>query len=221
MHSCLYEFFRDQGSLIGGVLALIAGAALYVIGRRQVKTTMEAADKEIAATKEATAAAQEQTKVAQEQIAVTLRVERRRVAQETYAFLATLDAAMETILYDIEAARQIFGDQSGGRYSPLAYTARQRIKKTAFKDLRSSCLRLGSQLTAPFLHLDNEIDVFASKWYSRPSTSGGEIKEGDNIGLLSELDAMKEQAVLLRDEAADDINRCPAVLAEIQSSDLS
>jgi hypothetical protein len=29
----------------------------------------------------------------------------------------------------------------------MAYTARQRIKKTAFEELRSACLRLGSQLT--------------------------------------------------------------------------
>lgn len=33
-HTALYEFFRDQGSMIGGVLALIAGVVAYV-GARQ------------------------------------------------------------------------------------------------------------------------------------------------------------------------------------------
>jgi hypothetical protein len=107
-----YKLLTDWGSLIGGVFALLAGAALYIGGRQQVGATMEAADKEIAATKEAIVAAQEQTKVAQEQIGVTLRLERRRIAQETYAFLATLEAAMGTVLEDIEAAREIFGDEA-------------------------------------------------------------------------------------------------------------
>jgi hypothetical protein len=31
MNCALYEFFRDQGSIIAGLLALCAGAALYVI----------------------------------------------------------------------------------------------------------------------------------------------------------------------------------------------
>jgi hypothetical protein len=147
-----------------------------------------------------------------------LRLEHRRIAQETYAFLAALAAAMGTVLDDIEAARAIFGNQSGGRYSPMAYSARQRIKKTAFEDLRSACLRLGGQLTAPFLHLDNEIDVFASKWYNRPGTAGGQIRDGENTGLLSELDEIKEQAFSLRDEASNEMRRCTAILAETQSS---
>ena len=82
-----YKLLTDWGSVIGGVLALIAGAALYFIGRAQIHATTEAADKQIAAMKEALSAAQEQTSVAQEQISVTLRLERRRIAQETYAFL--------------------------------------------------------------------------------------------------------------------------------------
>jgi len=48
-----YRLLTDWGSIIGGVLALIAGTALYVIGRRQAKAIMDAADKEIATTKDA------------------------------------------------------------------------------------------------------------------------------------------------------------------------
>jgi hypothetical protein len=214
-----YKLLTDWGSLIGGVFALLAGAALYIGGRQQVGATMEAADKEIAATKEAIVAAQEQTKVAQEQIGVTLRLERRRIAQETYAFLATLEAAMGTVLEDIEAAREIFGDEAQQGVSGMAYTARQRIKKTAFEDLRRACLRLGGQLTAPFVRLDNKIDVFAGKWHTRPGTVGGEIPMGTNTGFLDELHDIKERAASLRNEAADGMKGCTAVLAETQSSD--
>lgn len=186
----LYEFLRDQRSLIAGVLALIAGILAYRAGVTQAKATMDAADREIAATKEAISAAQEQTRVAQGQIAVTLRLERRRAAQETCGFLATLEAAMGTVLEDIEASREIFANQAEGGSSPMAYRARQRIKKTAFEDLRSGCIRLG-QLTVPFLRLDNKIDVFAANWYPRPGTAGNEIREGSNTGLLDELRDIK------------------------------
>ena len=36
-HSTLYEFLRDQGSFIGGTLALLAGLLLYFVGRRQAR----------------------------------------------------------------------------------------------------------------------------------------------------------------------------------------
>jgi hypothetical protein len=141
-----YKLLTDWGSLIGGVFALIAGVALYVIGRRQVTATTLAADREIAAAKEGISAAQEQTKVPQEQITVTLRVERRRIARESYAFHAMLEAAMGIVVEDIEAARRIFAPESHhvlGESAP-AYQARQRIRKTAFADLRSAALLHGS-----------------------------------------------------------------------------
>jgi len=36
-HSTLYEFLRDQGSFIGGAMALMAGLLLYFVGRRQAQ----------------------------------------------------------------------------------------------------------------------------------------------------------------------------------------
>ena len=212
-----YKLLTDWGSLIGGGFALIAGAALYVIGRRQVKATAEAADKEIAATREAVSAAQEQTRVAQEQIAVTLRVERRRIARESYAFLSMLEAALGTVVEDIEAARRIFAPESQhvlGESVP-AYQARQRIKKTAFADLRSACVRLGGQLTTPFLNLDKMIDNFAADWITVPS-AGDPIRMGRNAALDTWLDIIERQAVALREEANNGMKRCTAVLAETQ-----
>ncbi|HEY3908907.1 MAG TPA: hypothetical protein VGM07_03350 [Stellaceae bacterium] len=48
MHSW-YEFFRDQGSVIAGLLALLAGGFAYCAGVKQAKETRESADKQIAA----------------------------------------------------------------------------------------------------------------------------------------------------------------------------
>jgi hypothetical protein len=49
MHSSLYEFFRDQGSLIAGVLALIAGVIAYCAGAIQARTAREGVDRQLAA----------------------------------------------------------------------------------------------------------------------------------------------------------------------------
>jgi hypothetical protein len=41
MHSCLYEFFRDQGSIIAGLLALAAGILAYLAGISQSQSIRE------------------------------------------------------------------------------------------------------------------------------------------------------------------------------------
>jgi len=195
----------DWQTLITGLLALTAAAAT-------VLATIKAANREISA-------AQEQTRVAQEQIAVTLRVERRRIARESYAFFAMLDAAMGAVLDDIEAAELIFAAEPARLgESTVAYQARQRVKKTAFADLRSACLGLGGRLTTPFLHLDKEIDDFAAQWITEPS-AGDPIRKGTNAGLVIELGALKLQARALREEAGNGMKHCTAVLAEAQGSD--
>jgi hypothetical protein len=216
-----YRLLTDWGSLIGGGFALVAGAALYIIGRHQVRATTQAADREIAATRETISAAQEQTRVAQEQIAVTLRVERERIARESYAFHAMLEAAMATVVEDIEAAREIFAPESHHVLgeSILAYQAGQRIRKTAFADLRSACVRLGGQLTTSFLRLDKIIDEFAADWITVPS-AGDPIRKGTNAGLKIWLDVIEQRAVALREEASDEMKRCATILAETRSSNL-
>jgi hypothetical protein len=49
MHSFLYEFFRDQGSLIAGALALIAGVIAYYAGVIQARTARDGVDRQLAA----------------------------------------------------------------------------------------------------------------------------------------------------------------------------
>src|SRR5271166_1089022 len=91
----------DWQTLITGILALIAALAT-------IRATIKAANREISAAQEQTRVAQEQTRVAQEQIAVTVRVERQRIARESYAFFAMLEAAMGAVVEDIQEAERIF-----------------------------------------------------------------------------------------------------------------
>ncbi len=196
-----YQLAYQWQTLIAGVLALIA--ALLTIW-----ATNNAANRAILA-------AQEQTRVAREQTATTLRLERRRVARESFAFYATLEAAMQSVAEDIEAARSIFKSQQLGEkgISVAAYQARQRIKKTAFAEIRNACLKFGGQLTSPFLRLDKEIDDLSNQWTLMP-TAGDPIRMGANEGLLEELAGIELQAKFLLEEAQSARGRCAALLAE-------
>jgi len=190
---CFYQW----QTLATGLLALIA--ALLTIW-----ATNRAANREVSAAKE-------HTKAVEHQITVGLLVERRRIARESYAFLATLEAAMGTVLDDVEAAKKIFTGGNTSGHSVPAMQARQRIKKTAFNDLRTACLHLGGELTAPFLRLDKEIDDFSAQWIETPTT-GDNLKMGANAGLSEQLDRVKLQATWLREEAAKGMKHCNEVL---------
>jgi len=56
MNSALYDFFRDQGSIIGGWLALAAGYLVF-------KGAMRAAEKQVAAVNAQTEALRQQTAI--------------------------------------------------------------------------------------------------------------------------------------------------------------
>jgi hypothetical protein len=71
-----YRLLTDWGGVIGGSLALAAGAGT-------IWATMKSANREIAV-------AQEQTKAAQRQTAVMREAESRRLAREGYAFYVML-----------------------------------------------------------------------------------------------------------------------------------
>jgi hypothetical protein len=196
-----FQYVYQWQTLIAGVLALVAAGLT-------IRATNNAAAREVAA--------------AQEQTAVILRVERRRIARESFAFFATLEAAMGAVMDDIESARAIFAGQSqdSQAVSVPAYAARQRVKKTAFEDIRSACLKFGGQLTAPFLRLDKEIDNFSSQTTLMP-TAGEHVRMGANAGLLDQLSSIELQANALREEAGNGMKRCTEMLAEMQDAPLS
>jgi len=195
----LYDFLRDQGAIIAGLMALIAA---YLT----IQATQDAASREIGV-------AQEQIKVAQQQIDTTARIERRRIARESYAFYATLEAAMASISEDIGRAHaRAAGSGLSGSGSPTAYEIRRSIRKPAFVELRAAFLRLGGQLTSAFLALDKEIDEFRSRCYRLP-TAGEPNWMGENAGIMEGLNCIDGQAKSLRQEALTGIERCMRVLA--------
>jgi hypothetical protein len=171
--AAIYDFFRDQGSVIAGVL------------NRQI------------------AAADEQTQVAQKQLATSLLIERRRVASEAWAFYVMLEAATGVVREDADAARKMLPNPEQQPSSQLAYWARQRIRKTSFTDLRSACLKLGGELTEPFLRLDNAIDDFASQWQPDPSTAGVPFRKGTHAEFIQQLEQIEGQAKHLLEAAGE------------------
>jgi hypothetical protein len=125
-----YDFCRDQGSILAGLLALLAALVttwvIWRTSRRTIEATKSSAEREISA-------AQEQTKVAQDQIATTLRLEQRRLAREEWAFAVTMEAAMNLVINDAIAAVELAADLKVDE--ELIYDAQQRIRKSSFDEL--------------------------------------------------------------------------------------
>jgi hypothetical protein len=200
-----YKLLTDWGSVIGGSLALAAGAGT-------VWATIKSANREIAA-------AQEQTKVAQRQTAVTREIERRRIAREGYSFYAMLEAAMGAVIEDAGAARNLPPPSPTSRnhpYSSQAGAVRQRVKRAGLTELRNAFLRFGGPLTAPFLQLDKEIEDFAEQRVTPFNSATGFPlpPQGVNAGLWEQLDRIEQQASALREKAAGGMKLCRDELAK-------
>jgi hypothetical protein len=207
-----WQFIDHWQTLIAGLLALAAGVGA-------VWATIKSANREIAA-------AQEQTKAAQRQTAVTREIERCRISREGYAFHAMLEAAMEAVIEDVEAARNLPspGPLAAGialspshgpdAYSVQAYAVRQRVKRTGFTELRSAFLHFGGPLTAQFLQLDKETEVFAEQFITSNAATGPPTLLGVNAGLPEHLDRIEQQAIELRDQAATGMKLCRDELAK-------
>jgi hypothetical protein len=185
-------------TLIAGLLAV--AAAVWT-----VRATVASANREIEAS-------QAQTKVAQDQIAVTQRIERRRIAREEYAFSAMLSAAMGCVVQDVVAARDIAStvkDDTGR--SERAFQARHRIRKIGFDELRTACLTYGGQLTKPFLELEKEIDDLCAP--SKQLMEGG-VNLAVHFGLHVQLARIEDQARTVDSAATKGMARCWDVLTE-------
>jgi len=188
-----WQFVDHWQTLATGGLAMLAAGLTILF-------TNLAANREVAA--------------AHRQIESTKRIERRRIAREAYAFYATLEAAMVIAMEGITAAREELpniGHDSG--WSIPAYRARQSIRKMAFNDIRSACLRYGGLLTLQFLRFDKATDDFANQVREFPVGTG---KMGLHTGLRDQLDQIELQAASLRDEAVSGMRRCNEELAKTQ-----
>jgi hypothetical protein len=104
-----YRLLTDFGSLIGGIFALLAAAALYIIGRRQAKATVVAADIQATATRQA-ADQQAATAHAELEHLTGEKVEEDRRARED--LLAALDSETARIAMLAELMRRV-ADREG------------------------------------------------------------------------------------------------------------
>ena len=200
-----WQFIDHWQTLIAGGLALLAGVGT-------VWATINSAKNEIAA-------AQKQTRAAQDQTAAMLRLERRRLAREEHSFLTTLIAAMETVVEDVQAARHIARNENPESTRCIgAFEARQRMRKTAFAELRGAILRLGGQLSLPFLRLDNEIENCKAHWSNVRHPSNPSIGLSSAVGLRGQLEQIERQAAFIRDEAAQAAKLCIQVLLDTEDT---
>jgi hypothetical protein len=184
----------DWQTLAAGIIAAVAAAAT-------IWFTVRKANHQIAA--------------AQMQTATMRLMERERANQEAHAFYAVLEAAMQTVIEDAIAAEKISANEPKSGSSVLAYQARQRIKKTAFPELRNAFLRHGDLLVGTFLRLEEKIDLCAAQWDYDPNRVG-DTKTGACAGLASELSSIKQEAIKLRTAAGLVKKRTAVDLAETQ-----
>jgi hypothetical protein len=193
-------------TIIAGILAVLAAVGTIYF-------TNKAARSQVQAAREQTAAAKEQTKAG-------LRMERRRVAKQLFAFLHMLDAALAGVIDDIKAARELFASAPKTEpHSQVAFEVRQRIKKTGFPDLRGAMIGCGGFLTAPFLDLEKAIDLFSERYIeTTPTGHGNQIKKGETAKILEQLSSIETQALNLRTLSEEELQRCNKVLSE--TSDL-
>lgn len=136
----LYTFFKDQGSLIAGGLAV--GAAWMT-----VRGTMRAAQREIEA--------------ANRQISTTLMLERRREASQQVAFAGAMEIALQIVLREVEGARELVQQTIDNRDASRGLLARKSFSRTGFEELRTASISIGGVMPPFFLNLDNAIATFA------------------------------------------------------------
>jgi hypothetical protein len=224
-HSALWPFLYDWQTLLAGIFALGA-AALTVLGtftsaNRQIDAANKQAEKVIAASREAAdrevAASRDQIVLAQKQIEASLRSERRRLAREGYAFHAMVVASMERVLAEAGEAKTIFLSAKASATatsSPQAYEARQHFSKGAFPELRTACVRYGGRLTRELLELERDIDDFRSRTQGgAPSAYGAIPQLGLHAGFDDQLANIEAKANHLREEAATSMQMLNTVVS--------
>jgi len=196
--SPFWQAVYDWQTLIAGILALLAAFGT-------IWATIISANREISA-------AQNQMAVAQRQTRLTLALDRRRVARESFAFLSMMDAVMSNLIEDVAAACQLLPDNlSPDLYSHHAFDARHRLSKTGFADLLTATVSVASPLASEFLRLDRMIDDFASQILIE-GTARDPQRLGSNAGAKEQLSNIETAAASLHRKAAEGMKRCQEVI---------
>ena len=148
MDSVLYDFFRDQGSIIGGLLALAAGYLAFT-------GAMRAAEKQVTAANAQTGALRQQNS--------DLKTEsRRRLAREAIIATKLLGSVLLIVRADVAKVTKLL-DQPVyfGPNMVAPATIRQLIYQLPLDIVWGNLGVCGTEVVNNYLLLDAKLDEFA------------------------------------------------------------
>ena len=176
MLSALYDFCRDQGSIIGGLLALAAG---YLVFRGATR----AADRQVSAAHAETEALRQQNR--------DLRNEgRRRQAQDGIVATRLLASVLTIIGNDVDNVKQLLDQPrytGTTRIVPTNY--RQLIYKPPLNIIWDDLGMCGPDIVGHYLRLDARLSEFA-----RSQVYAVDIMQNE-LQVIADILALLEQAV--------------------------
>ncbi len=182
-----YKLLTDWGSIIGGVFALLAGAALYVIGRMQVRATRDAAVQQVAAVNR--------------QNEYLKRSEDRRRASMVVTAARILEGILK-IVDDAVSARRFGGNLDADIGVSATNQIRQSIGLPPRYELIDQPRYLGRDVIENYFLLYVKIEAFRKPGASATAAS-----------LQKELEALQAAVGHLREEIAEESRESLAVLA--------
>jgi len=194
MHSVLYDFFRDQGSIIGGLLALAAGYLAFT-------GAMRAAEKQVTAANAQTGALRQQNS--------DLKTEsRRRLAREAIIAIKLLGSVLVIVRADVAKVTKLL-DQPVyfGPNMVAPANTRQLIYQLPLDIVWGNLGVCGTEVVNNYLVLDAKLDEFAKTQIYAVGSIQNELQIITNL-----LDFLERQ---LETDAA----RCNAVLLETSQPD--
>jgi hypothetical protein len=187
MFGALYDFCRDQGSIIAGLLALVAGYIAF-------KGATRAAQQQVAAVNAQTEAVRQQNR--------DLRNEgRRRLAQNGIVAVKLLDGVLEIIRTDVDELKRLLNQTQyfgTNRQAPSNY--RQMIYKPPLSIVWDDLGACGTLVISNYILLDAKISQFARTQIHSVDVIQNElhiiINILDALGRELESDAARHNAVL-------------------------
>src|SRR5215469_7804510 len=183
MFQALYAFFRDQGSIIAGLLALIAGGLAYRGARTAATMQVQAADKQ-------TAALTEQNQSLKRENA-------RMLARESLISVRLLEGVLGGIADDIGRLKKLLDQpQFFGQPNAVAPSDwKDLIRKPPLAVVWDSIGLCGTEVINHYLLLHRTLDEFANR-----SNSGID-------GMKNTLATLTNIIAVLRDELGETAKR--------------
>lgn len=148
MFSALYDFCRDQGSIIGGLLALAAGYLVF-------SSVRHAADRQVAAVNAQTEAGRQQNRDLRDEA-------RRREARDAIVALKLLGSVLAIIRNDVDRLKQLLDQPrhvGTNRIVPTNY--RQLLYRPSLSILWDDLGMCSPETIGNYLQLDARLAEFA------------------------------------------------------------